>query len=372
MSQAVCGIKGTLLVCRETKSTSEVSVLEGVVEIRHRTTGKVQSIKAGETLVATSAGFNPIKEFDVNQENALWPESSKSRTSPKGITPSTPSPPESRVVDSARPAPRPLNGPYVHPSGEFRFNVTEGWGHIPNFRNKVADPDAETLVDDSQQIAVSIMKHVNEVTTPKTAFARWLGLISRSLDQPGIRHGLRIDNLQFGPATGWRISYRLDQPLVINRIFLTHDGRWFILNVIAPLDYGQAELPRPVVDLFNSLEFLTPPQRTPPALGAARMKVPTLEQLSHDFSVTVYEQGAVIQDKIQGLEQVVRIGTERYHMQDNVANILKGDTVLLNALGAARTAPIGVFDYRFEVQIFEGGIAVHDPVSSVVWVKSFD
>ncbi len=372
MSQAVLGIKGTMLVCRETGTASEVSVLEGVVEMRHRATGRVQSIKAGQTLVATTTGFSPIREFDVGKESALWPESTKSRTTPKGIPPSTPTPAESPIADSTRPAPKPLNGPYVHPSGEYRFTATQGWGRIPNFRNKVADPDAETLLDDSQQIAISMMKHVNEVSTPKTAFARWLGLVSRSLDQPGLRRGLRIDNLQFGTGTGWRISYRLDQPLVINRIFLTHNGRWYILNVIAPLEFGQAELPRPVIDLFNSVEFLTPPQLPPPALGAERMKVPTLEQLSHDFGLTAYEQGVVIQDKVHGVEQLVRVGTERYLMQDNVANLLKGDVVLLKALGQARTAAIAVFDNRFEVQLFEGGVAVHDPVSAVVWVKSFD
>lgn len=368
MSQAVLGIKGTMLVCRETGTSSEVSVLEGVVEMRHRVTGKVQSIRAGQTLVATTEGFNPIKEFDAGKERATWPQSSTSKSpAPPPATAGSP------ATEAPRPAPKPLNGrPYVHPSGEFQFTATQGWGRIPNFRNKVADPDAETLLDDSQQIAISMMKHVNEVSAPKTAFARWLGLVSRSLDQPGLRRGLRIDNLQFGTGTGWRISYRLDSPLVINRIFLTHNGRWYILNVIAPLEFGQAELPRPVVELFDSLEFLTPPQLPPPALGAERMKVPTLEQLSNDYGLTAYEQGVVIQDKVHGVEQIVRVGTERYLMQDNVANLLKGDVVLLNALGPTRTAPIGVFDYRFEVQVFQGGVAVHDPVSAVVWVKSFD
>ena len=373
MSQAVLGIKGTMFVCRETGASSEVSVLEGVVEMRHRATGKVQSLRAGQVLVATTNGFSPISEFDVGKESAKWPESSKSRTAPKGISPSTPTPAESPIAGSARPAPKPLNGPYVHPSGEYQFTATQGWGRIPNYRNLVADPDAETLLDDSQQIAISMMKHVNQVSSPKTAFARWLGMVSRSLDQPGLRRGLRIDNLQFGAGTGWRISYRLDQPLVINRIFLTHNGRWYILNVIAPLEFGLVELPRPVVDLFNSIEFLSPavPATLPP-LGAQRLKVATLDQLSNDFGLIAYEHGVVIQDKVHGVEQLIRAGTESFHMQDNTANLLKGDTVMLQALGQARTAPIGVFDYRFDVQFFDGGVAIHDPVSAVVWVKSFD
>lgn len=369
MSQAVAGIKGTLLVCRETGNSSEISVLEGVVEIRHRATGKVQSIKAGQTLVATTEGFNPVKEFDAAKERATWPQSSTSKS---------PAPPpataESPAAEVPRPAPRPLNGrPYVHPSGEFQFTATQGWGHIANFRNKVPDPDAETLLDDSQQIAVSLMKHVNPISNARTAFARWLGMVSRSLDQPGMQHGLRIDKFAYGNGAGWRVSYRITLPLVVSRIFLTHNGRWYILNVIAPLEYGQAELPRPVVELFNSLEFLTPeePAARPP-LGVQRLKLTTLDQLSNDFGLIAYEHGVVIQDKVQGVEQLIRAEAGPYNMQDNTANLLKGDTVLLKALGPARSAPIGVFDYRFEVQFYDGGVAIHDPVSSVVWVKTFN
>lgn len=368
MSQAVLGIKGTMLVCRETGTSSEISVLEGAVEIRHRATGKVQTIKAGQTLVATTEGFNPIKEFDAGKERATWPQSSTSKS------PAPPPATESPAADAVRPAPRPLNGrPYVHPSGEFQFTATQGWGHIANFRNKVPDPDAETLLDDSQQIAVSLMKHVNPISNTKTAFARWLGMVSRSLDQPGMQHGLRIDKFAYGNGTGWRISYRITLPLVVSRIFVTHNGRWYILNVIAPLEYGQAELPRPVVELFNSLEFLTPqPSAVSPPLGVQRLKLATLEQLSNDHGLVAYEHGVVIQDKVHGVEQLVRAEAGPYNMQDNTANLLKGDTVLLKALGPARSAPIGVFDYRFEVQFFEGGVAIHDPVSAVVWVKSFD
>jgi len=369
MSQAVAGIKGTLLVCRETGTSSEVSVLEGAVEMRHRATGKVQSIRVGQTVAATTAGFSPIKEFDVGKERVTWPESSTSKTSsPPPVPAASPS------ADAPRPAPRPLdNRPYVHPSGEYQFAATQGWGLIANFRNKVPDPDAETLIDDSQQIAITLMKHVNQVSNPKTAFARWLGMLSRSLDQPGLQGRLRIDKLAHGKGTGWRVSYRIEQPFVISRIFLTHNGRWYILNVIAPLEYGQAELPRSVVDLFNSLEFPVVPQPAPPPpLGAQRLKLAALEQLSLDYSLVAYEDGVVIQDKVHGVEEVVRAGVGPYNMQDNVANLLRGDMVMLQALGQAKSAPIGVFDYRFEVQFYSGGIAIHDPVSSLVWVKSFD
>lgn len=369
MSHAVLGIKGTLLVCRETSAASEVSVLEGAVEVRHRATGKVQAIKMGQTLVATNEGFGAIRDFDVGKQRGLWPTTSTSRS-----TVPQPAPTPALTPDAPRPAPRPLDGrPYVHPSGEYQFTATQGWGLISNFRNKVPDPDAETLLDESQQIAITVMKHVNSVGNPKTAFGRWLAMISRSLDQPGMQGGLRIDKFEFGKGTGWRVSYRIDKPLVISRMFLTHQGRWYIVNVIAPLEYGQAELPRPVVELFNSLEFIAPPESAVmPTVGAARLKVATLEQLSNDYGLIAYQQGVVIQDKVHGIEQFVQAEAVEYNVQDNVANLLKGDNVLLKALGSARTPPIGVFDYRFEVQFFEGGVAVHDPVSAVVWIKSFE
>jgi len=372
MSQAVLGIKGTVFVCRETGTESEVRLLQGKLEFRHRTNGKVLVLKPGQSVVATAEGFSPIREFDIAKERSNWPTSSTSPTVPKDV-PGIPHPPETPSENNPRPAPKVLQGPYLHPSGEFRFNTTSGWGIIPNFRNKISDPNTETLIDESQQLIITIVKQVKEVSEPRTAFARWLAYLSRSLEESGIKGGLRVDQLNLGGEKGWRVSYRIEQPLVISRIFVAHAGHWYTLNVVAPLEYGQAELPAPVLQVFQSLEFLTPtrPQESL-LLGKELLSVENLDRLSTDFSLTAYEQAIVIRDKIHGLEQNVRAGTENYHPQENVVTLFKDDPASLRLLGRAKTPAVSVFDYRFEVQLFENGIAVHEPVTSYVWVKSFD
>lgn len=372
MSQAVLGIKGTIFVCRETGTESEVQLLQGKLDFRHRSKDQVLTLQPGQSVVATAEGFGPIREFDVAKERNAWPTNSTSQSLPQEPR-SAPEPHQPPLTEIPRPAPELLRGPYTHPSEEFRFNQVTGWGVIPNFRNKVPDPNAETLIDESQQLVIIIIKQVNEVHEPHTALARWLAHLSRSLEKPGMKGGLRIDQVDLGGEKGWRVSYRIEQPLVVSRIFLTHAGHWYTLNVVTPLEYGQAELPAPVLELLTSLEFLTPdrPQEAPP-IGKERLRVENLDRLSTDFGLTAYEHAVVIRDKIHGLEQIIRAGSENYNLQENVASLLKDDPAALRSLGRAKTPAVSIFDYRFEVQLFENGVAVHEPVTSYVWVKSFD
>jgi hypothetical protein len=351
MSQAVCGIKGTIFTCTETGTSSEVKVLEGAVTMKHIKTGKEQLVSAGQTLVATSEGLSEPTPFDVPSERAKWTKPS-ARTTP-------------------RPAPTPISGPWVHPSKTFQLNATQGWGHVPNYRNTVADQSADTLIDSSQQIALTLMRHPNSVLDARTAFGRWLAGISRSLTQPGMRD-LRVETITLGGSQGWRVCYRLDSPLVISRLFFVHHGQAFILNALYPSDFGQAELPHALSTLLDSLE-MTPEVVTTPAtsLGSERFRSQELEQFSRDFSIIAYERGVVLKDSVANVEQVVQSDQPIYNIDDNVANLLEDDPDLRDRLGKATTPVIGMFDYRFKLQLYENGCSLHDPVTSLVWVKAY-
>lgn len=352
MSQAVLGPKGTIFTCRETGKSSEVRVLEGTVAMKHKKTGKEQLVSAGHTLVATSEGFSELTTFDVPSEKAKWTKPSVKKT-------------------TTRPAPTALTGPWVHPSKTFQLKATEGWGHVPNYRNQVADRDADTLIDSTQQIALSVMKHPNHIHDARTAFGRWLAGVSRSLTQPGMRD-LRVERITIGTMQGWRACYRLESPLIISRLFLVHQGQGFILNAIYPSDFGQAELPRAVATLLNSLEVIPATTSTSDApLGAERFRSAELEQLSRDFSIVAYENGVVLTDAVSKVKQVVRVDRPHFNMHDNVVSLLKDDHELRNQLGKATSPVVGIFDYRFNIQLYENGVALHDPVTSVVWVKAY-
>jgi hypothetical protein len=351
MSQAVAGIKGTIFTCSETGNSSEVKVLEGTVAMKHKVTGKEQLVRAGHAVVATGQGLGETIPFDVPGEKSTW-------TRPSGNA-------------ASRPAPVTISGPWIHPSRRFQLNATEGWGHVPNYRNAIPDSSADTLVDSSQQIVLSLMKQPNAFQDVRTAFGRWLAGISRSRVQQGM-YELHVEAITLNGHEGYRVSYRLDTPLIISRLFLVHDGQAFILNAIYSNDFGQAELPPSLFTLLNSIEMLPVTDAVPEThLGAERFRFPELDQLSRDFSIVAYEGGVVLRDIVANVEQVVRSAQPGYNMDDNVASLLTADPTLRDRLGRPTTPSVGVFDFRFYLQLYEHGVALHDPVDSVVWVKAY-
>ncbi len=351
MSQAVAGIKGTTFTCRETGKSSEIKVFEGTVAMKHRKTGKEQLVKAGETLAATAVGFSEVSTFDVAAETGKWTKPSTKSTT--------------------RPAGKALTGPWVHPSKLYHLKATEGWSHIPNYRNQVPDRDADTLVDSTGQINITLYRHLTPIHEARTAFGRWLAGISRSLTQPGM-HDLRIERIAVGNLSGWRVSYRLDSPTIISRLFLVHEQQAFILNAIYPSDFGQAELPRAVASLLNSLEAVNVSiNRADTPLGAELFRLEDLDRFTKDYSLVAHDRGVVLTDKVSRQQQIVRAEYPHFNIHDNVVSLYKDDPAALKQLGQATSPIVGIFDFRFYVQLYEQGIALHDPVSSVVWVKQF-
>jgi len=72
MSQAVAGIKGTVIVSEETGSTSTLKVLEGKAYFRSKSTGEERFVNAGESVTATMSGLSSTRSFDIDEENANW------------------------------------------------------------------------------------------------------------------------------------------------------------------------------------------------------------------------------------------------------------------------------------------------------------
>ncbi|MCJ7444835.1 MAG: FecR family protein [Methanotrichaceae archaeon] len=74
MSQAVAGIKGTIIVSEETGTSSILKVLEGKAYFRSRFTGEERLVNAGESVTATASGLSPTQSFDIEAERASWQE----------------------------------------------------------------------------------------------------------------------------------------------------------------------------------------------------------------------------------------------------------------------------------------------------------
>ncbi len=72
MSQAVCGIKGTIFVLEDDGMISTLKVIEGKVGFTSKATGESVDVGAGYSVSAASAGLGDITEFDVKAEKADW------------------------------------------------------------------------------------------------------------------------------------------------------------------------------------------------------------------------------------------------------------------------------------------------------------
>ncbi len=72
MNQAVAGIKGTTFVCEETGSKSTLKVLEGVVNLTSKKTGKVIFVGPVEMAVADSKVELTKKSFNIETEAKAW------------------------------------------------------------------------------------------------------------------------------------------------------------------------------------------------------------------------------------------------------------------------------------------------------------
>jgi hypothetical protein len=73
MSQAVAGIKGTILVLSDDGTSSTLKVMEGSVEFISRATGAIQMVSAGQMLSADANGLGDLQTFDVATERQSWP-----------------------------------------------------------------------------------------------------------------------------------------------------------------------------------------------------------------------------------------------------------------------------------------------------------
>lgn len=86
MSQAVCGIKGTIFVLEDDGSTSTLKVIEGTVDFTALADGKSQRIEAGTMISADSSGLGAAQPFDIAAESAAWPQVADAPASATAVT----------------------------------------------------------------------------------------------------------------------------------------------------------------------------------------------------------------------------------------------------------------------------------------------
>lgn len=80
-NMVVTGIKGTNFILDETEQGTGLKVLEGSVEIKHKATGQIATVNAGNSISASSNGLSQPTTFNISQEQAKWPGMDSSTSS---------------------------------------------------------------------------------------------------------------------------------------------------------------------------------------------------------------------------------------------------------------------------------------------------
>lgn len=100
MSQAVAGIKGTVVVFETQPATSTVKVFEGVVNVVSTHGGPSVDVAAGFMVTATASGLGPVVPFATDAERATW-ETLLAKVPPDPVPVATMAPGEATVYTGA-------------------------------------------------------------------------------------------------------------------------------------------------------------------------------------------------------------------------------------------------------------------------------
>lgn len=81
MSQAVAGIKGTRFITTENEKESKLEVTEGTVAFTHKKTKEKTLVSTGESVIATSKGFEPKTKFNPSSlDKEIFKSTTKSES----------------------------------------------------------------------------------------------------------------------------------------------------------------------------------------------------------------------------------------------------------------------------------------------------
>jgi hypothetical protein len=69
---ALTSIKGTGFVVGAADQANSYKVIEGTVEVRHKSSGAVKTVTAGQQLIVAQTGLSPVSTFDVSAEKSKW------------------------------------------------------------------------------------------------------------------------------------------------------------------------------------------------------------------------------------------------------------------------------------------------------------
>jgi hypothetical protein len=72
LKSCFCSNHTTDFLTEVTEQSDTIKVIEGEVEVIHKTTGAEQAIKAGSMITSSQTGFSTVTSFDVNRETGDW------------------------------------------------------------------------------------------------------------------------------------------------------------------------------------------------------------------------------------------------------------------------------------------------------------
>jgi hypothetical protein len=255
---------------------------------------------------------------------------------------------------------------YSQPAGFFRVRLPQDWVIEERVRNRVADRDFDSLKDPTGQFVVICSRHGSPVSSTDRVLTRFAGL---KLGQEKSKRS-EVRYLTVGEAPAVRLSYLTEQtpPRSVTRTGFVMKNQFFVINTVAPGEAGTGDLPSNLQQLLDTLEFLpnAPVDLFYGPMGKQLLDIKALEGLTEDYGITVFEGGAVIDNRVEHLNVAFPIDQLGHPVMTGCEGFLNSDPEKRQQMGEPLTGEIIISDYRLCLQLFEGGFLIQDPLQQRV------
>lgn len=257
---------------------------------------------------------------------------------------------------------------YVQPAGQFRIRIPDGWVVEEGVRNKVADADFDSLKDPTGKFVMICCRKGSSVSSAERVLIRFAGM--KLYQEKSLR--TKVSFFSVGDAPAVRLAYFTKQTpaAAISRTGFVMKNMFFIINTVAPEEAGLESLPANLQEILDTLEFVPDPPSEPlfGPLGKQLVDFKTLEGLTEDFGITVFERGAVIHDMVHHLDIPFHIHEPGHPVMAGCEKFLNSDPEKQQHMGEPLTGEMIVSDYRLCLQLFEGGFLIQDPLQQHIFL----
>lgn len=141
---------------------------------------------------------------------------------------------------------------YVHPSGDYRFRLADGWSVFANQMFDEKSTEYDTIMPETQEMAMVVSKSANDIGSRDVD--KILSQFERNLKK-GSSDG-KSQRRMFGPSEGLIVpDYNKEDGTIFWYVAFCYEGKSYFISIGTDSDSEQTSLPPVVDEMLSSIEF---------------------------------------------------------------------------------------------------------------------